>query len=61
MIEDPIIKNIHRIRIEYAERYGNDLHRIFEAARKKQGADGRLVVSATPKPMLNQHIEENTA
>jgi hypothetical protein len=61
MNEDPIIKNIHRIRVEYAERYGNDLHRIFEAARKKQGADGRRVVSAIPKPSLNQHIEENTA
>ena len=58
MIEDPIIKKIHQIRVEYSERYGNDLHRIFEAARKKQGADGRHVVSAMPKPLLNKHIEE---
>ena len=59
MVKDPIIKEIHQIRTEYAERYDNDLHSICEAARKKQGANGRLVVHATPK--LHHHVENNVA
>ncbi len=55
MEKDPIIKEIHQIRSEYAEQYGNNLHAICEAARKKQGADGRRVVPSNPKRVLNNH------
>ena len=61
MTKDPIIKEIHQIRSAYAEHFGNDLHAICEAARKKQGADGRCVIPANPKPLLKQHMEENAA
>ena len=61
MVKDPIIKEIHQIRSAYAERFGNDLHAICEAARKKQGAAGRRVIPAKPKPVLNQHVANNVA
>ncbi len=53
MVKDPIIQEIHKIRSAYAERFGNDLHSICEAARKKQGTDGRRVVPVSPKPSRN--------
>ena len=56
MVKDPIIKEIHQIRSAYAERFGNDLHAICEAARKKQGAGGRRVIPAKPKPVSNQNV-----
>lgn len=45
---DPIVEEVRRIRAEIAAEHGNDLHRIFEAARRRQGADGRRVVSFEP-------------
>ena len=61
MAKVPIIKEIHQIRSAYAERFDNDLHVICEAARKKQGANGRHVVPAKPKPVSNHHIKNNVA
>ena len=42
---DPIVDEVRRIRAEIAAEHGNDIHRIFEDARRRQGADGRKVVS----------------
>jgi hypothetical protein len=50
MQTNPLIEEIHNIRREYAERFGNDLHAICEDARQKQGRQGRRVVPASPKP-----------
>ena len=47
-MNDPIIDEARRARAGIAAEHGNDLHRIFEAARNRQGADGRPVVSFEP-------------
>ena len=44
-MSDPIVEEIRRIRSEIAAEHGNDLPRIFEAARRQQGAEGRRVLS----------------
>ncbi len=49
MATNPLVQEIHKIREEYASRFGNDLKSICGDARKKQGRDGRRVVLATPK------------
>ena len=54
MVKNSIIGEIHKIRQDYAERFGNDLHAICQGALQKQGEKGRLVVPANPKPVLNQ-------
>ena len=40
-MNDPIVEAVRRIRGEH----GKDLPRIFEAARRQQGAEGRRVIS----------------
>ena len=44
-MNDPIVEEVRRIRARTAEEHGNDLHRIFEDARRRQGAEGRRVIS----------------
>ena len=44
-MNDPIVEEVRRIRARIAEEHGNDLHRIFEDARRRQGAEGRRVIS----------------
>jgi hypothetical protein len=53
MKKNSILDEIHKIRIDYAERFGNDLHAICQYARQKQGRDGRQVIPANPKPASN--------
>jgi hypothetical protein len=47
-MNDPIVEEVRRIRAEIAVRNGNDLRRIFEDARRRQGSDGRRIVSYEP-------------
>jgi hypothetical protein len=47
-MKDPIVEEIHRIRAEISAAHGDDLHRIIEHARRRQGANGRRVVSFDP-------------
>lgn len=47
-MNDSIVEEVRRIRAEIAARNGNDLRRIFEAARSREGADGRRVVTYHP-------------
>jgi hypothetical protein len=42
---DPIVEEVRRVRAEIAARNGNDLRRIFEDARSREGSQGRAVVS----------------
>jgi hypothetical protein len=44
-MNDPIVEEVRRIRARIAEEHGNDLHRIFEDARRREGAEGRPVIS----------------
>ena len=44
-MNDPIVEEVRRIRARIAEEHGNDLHRIFEDARRRQGAEGRRVIA----------------
>ena len=38
---DPIIEEIHETRREIARRFGGDIHRISEDARRRQSEEGR--------------------
>jgi hypothetical protein len=49
MKKDPIVEEIHRIRKDLAQRFGNDLHAICLDAMRRQGKDGRRVVPGSPK------------
>ena len=44
-MNDPIVEEVRRIRAQIAAEHGNDLHRIFEDARRREGAEGRRVIS----------------
>ena len=44
-MNDPIVEEVRRIRAQIAAEHGNDLHRVFEDARRRQGAEGRRVIS----------------
>ena len=44
-MNDPIVEEVRRIRAQIAAEHGNDLHRIFEDARRREGAEGRPVIS----------------
>jgi hypothetical protein len=61
MQTDPVVDSIHRIREEYAKRFGNDLHAICEDARGKQGQDGRRVVKLSPRIASRQERREASA
>lgn len=40
---DPVIEEIHETRREIAQRFGGDIHRISEDARRRQSREGRPV------------------
>jgi hypothetical protein len=48
-MHDPIVEEVRKARDEYAKRFNYDLDAICEDLRKKQGAEGRKVVSFPPK------------
>lgn len=52
MLTNPILTELHEIRREYVERFNHDRHAICEDARRKQGQEGRQVVTATPRPPI---------
>nr|VFK28982.1 MAG: hypothetical protein BECKMB1821G_GA0114241_10446 [Candidatus Kentron sp. MB]VFK35594.1 MAG: hypothetical protein BECKMB1821I_GA0114274_11306 [Candidatus Kentron sp. MB]VFK77370.1 MAG: hypothetical protein BECKMB1821H_GA0114242_11296 [Candidatus Kentron sp. MB] len=54
MAANTIIKDIHKIREEYAKEFNNDLRAICSDARDKQGREGRRVVPANPKPIRKE-------
>ena len=49
MSRDPIVDEIRVHRMAIAQEHGNDLKAIITALRRKQGADGRRVVSFVAK------------
>ncbi|MBC7798147.1 MAG: hypothetical protein H7Z37_14845 [Pyrinomonadaceae bacterium] len=42
---DPIVEEIHKIREEYAAKFGYDVDAMFEDLRRKQSNSNRKVVS----------------
>lgn len=50
MRKDLIVEEIRKYRDEYAKKFNYDLHEICQDIRKKQGRDGRRVISLCPKP-----------
>ena len=52
MWRDPIVEEVRAHRAALAAEHGNDLKTLIAALRKKQGADGRRVVSFAVKREL---------
>ncbi len=49
MSRDPIVDEVRAHRTAIAQEHGNDFKAIIDALRRKQGADGRRVVSFVAK------------
>jgi len=45
MSRDPIVDEVRAIRAAIAQEHGNDLKAIIAALKRREGTDGRLVVS----------------
>lgn len=56
MFEDPIVEEVRRYRKEHAAKYGNDVHRIFEALRENQKKSKRKVVNFGPKKLSDRKL-----
>lgn len=52
-MNDPIVEEVRRHRAEIAAEHGNDIRRIAEDARRRQGTGGRRVISFAPA----DHVE----
>lgn len=49
MSQDPIVDEVRAIRAAIAQEHGNDLKAIIAALKRKEGANGRRVVSLAAK------------
>ena len=56
MFDDPIVEEIRRYRREHAAKYGNDIHRIFEALREQQKKSKRKVVNFGPRKLSDRTL-----
>ncbi len=54
MSQDPIVEEIHRIRVKYAEQFDNDIHAICEDARKRQAQSDVLIISRPARKPLGK-------
>ena len=61
MHSSPIIDELHELRRRYAERFGDDLHAICEAARRKQAEQGRPVAPVDPKHLAGKDERHQAA
>ena len=52
MIQDQIVQEIRKYRKEHAEKYGNDLNKIFNALKKQEKKSKRKLVNLDPKLIL---------
>ncbi len=57
MTRDPIVDEVRAHRAAMAKEHGNDLEAIIAALRRKQGADGRRVVSLVPQREPKKHAK----
>ena len=51
MWRDPVVEEVRRKRQQYAASFNYDIQAICRAAREKQKASGREVVSLPPRPV----------
>lgn len=51
MWEDPIVKEVRRIREEHSARFGHDLDRIYQEVKRLEKASGRHYASYPPRPV----------
>jgi len=49
MWDDPIVKEVRKIREEHAARFDYDLERIFQDLKEHERQSGREVISLPPK------------
>lgn len=49
MWEDPIVKEVRKIREEHSARLGHDLDRIYQELKKQEKASGRRHLSFPPR------------
>ena len=49
MINDPIVEEVRKDRLEHAERYGFDLRRIAEALRDRERHFSHRIINPGPK------------
>jgi hypothetical protein len=54
MFDDPIVEEIRRYRKEHAAKYGNDIHRIFEAFRELEKKSGHGFLNPGPKRLSDR-------
>ena len=55
MSQDPIVDEVRAHRAAIAQEHGNDLKAIIAALMRKEGADGRRVVSFVAKREPKKH------
>lgn len=60
MWRDPIVDEVRAHRAAIAREHGNDLKAIIAALKRKEGADGRRVVSFAPKRDLKKQVKRKT-
>ena len=51
MWEDPIVKEVRKIREEHSSRFGHDLDRIYRELKRREETSGRRYVSHPPRPV----------
>jgi hypothetical protein len=49
MWEDPIVKEVRRVRREHAARFGYDLHRVYADLKERERRSGRKYASYPPR------------
>ena len=49
MWEDPIVKEVRRIREEHSARFGYDLQKIYRELKEREKSSGRKYVSYPPR------------
>lgn len=54
MFQDPIVEEIRGYRKQHAEKYDNDLDKIFEALKKSEKESGKKFVNFEPKLVLQK-------
>ncbi len=53
MKADPIVAEVRRIRQEILDSYGGDVHKMLQAAMKKQWESGHKVVTLSGKKIVD--------
>ena len=51
MWEDPIVKEVRKVREEHSSRFGHDLDRIYRELKRREETSGRRYVSHPPRPV----------